>query len=102
MVSGSFSIVEFPAESWSDVLHGRPEQRRGDVQQRISWPCAGGVPSSAGREGSTQRLHQVPGPAGHEEYVHEQKLQVFLQVQWKKLPDAITLTLIHSSSVNSD
>lgn len=47
------SIVEFPAESRGDVLHGRSEQRGGDVQQRISWSSAGGVPSFAGGEGST-------------------------------------------------
>lgn len=27
----ALSIVEFPAESGDNVLHGRPEQRGGDV-----------------------------------------------------------------------
>lgn len=71
-----FYTAEFPAKSWGDVLHGGPEQRGGDVQQRISWSGSGGVPSSAGGEGSTQRLFKVPGSAGHQEYVHAQRLQL--------------------------
>lgn len=63
--NNSLSTAEFPEEGGGDVLHGGPEQRGGDVQQRLSRSGAGGVPSSAGGEGSTQRLHQVPSSAGH-------------------------------------
>lgn len=61
------SIVEFPAESGDNVLHGRPEQRGGNVQQRIARACAGGVSSSSGREGSTERILQIPSTAGYKE-----------------------------------
>lgn len=61
------AIVEFPAESGDNVLHGGPEQRGGNVQQRIGRACAGGVSSSSGREGSTERILQIPSTAGYKE-----------------------------------
>ncbi|KAI1897294.1 hypothetical protein AGOR_G00081840 [Albula goreensis] len=41
-------LKELPAEGGGDVLPGRPEQRGGDVQQRVRRPRPGGVPAAAG------------------------------------------------------